>query len=99
MLVRTADTRRCHRRRRRRPRRAQSDVWALGCLLVELCTLQKAFESSSMSKIILSILRGAHRPLPDCYSDGLLQLAQRLLQVNPADRPSVAEILGCDCIK
>jgi NIMA (never in mitosis gene a)-related kinase len=74
-------------------------VWALGCILVELCTLNKAFESSSMSKIILAIMRGAHRPLPDCYSEGLRGLVAALLRVSPAARPSVQDVLKSGYVK
>jgi hypothetical protein len=38
-------------------------------------------------------MRGAHRPLPDCYSEGLHGLVAALLRVSPAARPSVQEIL------
>jgi serine/threonine protein kinase len=74
-------------------------VWALGCILVELCTLSKAFESSSISKIILSIMRGAHTPVPACYSPELRGLATALLQVTPAARPSVGEVLSMPFVK
>ncbi len=80
-------------------RRPQSDVWALGCILVELSTLSKAFESSSMSKIILSILKGAHRPLPDCYGPGLRGLVAGLLRVAPGERPSVEQVLGSEYVR
>jgi hypothetical protein len=69
-------------------------VWALGCILVEMATLQKAFDSSSISKIILSIMSGHHKPLPPAYSPGLRALAAALLQVDPAARPAVHEILA-----
>lgn len=76
-----------------KPYGRKSDVWALGCLLVELCTLSKAFEGSSISKIVLSIMRGAYKQLPDSYSQGLRDLVASLMHVSPADRPSVHELL------
>jgi hypothetical protein len=50
-------------------------------MLVELCTLQKAFDSSSISKIILSIMGGKYTPLPDSYGKELRGLVADLLQV------------------
>ncbi len=35
----------------------KSDVWALGCVLYELCALQKPFDASNMPAIIFSIMR------------------------------------------
>jgi len=52
-----------------------------------------------MSKIILSIIKGAHKPLPDCYSQGLREVAGQLLRVAPEERPSVAEVLQMDYVK
>ncbi|KAI8476547.1 MAG: kinase-like domain-containing protein [Monoraphidium minutum] len=76
-----------------KPYGRKSDVWALGCILVELTTLQKAFDSSSISKIILSIMGGRHTPVPEDYSPELRGLAAALLQVDPAARPAAHEIL------
>jgi NIMA (never in mitosis gene a)-related kinase len=77
----------------------QSDVWALGCILVELCTLQKAFDSSSISKIILSIMGGKYKSLDSGYSEGLKGLVAALLQVEPTARPLVHEILLLPYVK
>jgi hypothetical protein len=52
-----------------------------------------------MSKIILSILKGAHRPLPDCYSPGLRGLVAGLLRVAPEERPSVEQVLGSEYVR
>ncbi len=76
-----------------KPYGKKSDVWALGCILCELCTLSKAFESSSISKIILMIMSGQFTRLPDCYSPQLRQLVDQLLSVKTEGRPYVDEIL------
>lgn len=36
----------------------KSDVWALGCILYELCTLAHAFDGKSLPGLVLKILRG-----------------------------------------
>jgi serine/threonine protein kinase len=35
----------------------KSDIWALGCVLYELCALRKPFDGSNLPAIILSIMR------------------------------------------
>lgn len=46
-----------------------------------MCTLHKAFESSSISKIILAIMSGAYRRLDPGYSPELRGLVDALLKV------------------
>lgn len=36
---------------------AATDIWALGCMLFELCTLRKAFEAANIASISTKILR------------------------------------------
>lgn len=36
----------------------QSDVWALGCCLYEMCTLRHAFNAKDMSSLVYKILKG-----------------------------------------
>lgn len=76
-----------------KPYGKKSDVWALGCILCELCTLAHAFDETSMSKIILRILSGRYNPVPTAYSEDLRQLVAQMLSPNPRDRPSVRQVL------
>ena len=75
------------------PYNSKSDVWALGCVLYELATLTPAFGKGNMCAVVLSILRGAYSPLPEYYSTELHTLVERLLQLDPAVRPSMRELL------
>lgn len=61
----------------RRPYPSQSDVWALGCLLVELAALGRAFDRGSVSQTVLAILKGDHRLVPDAYRCGAVRLGRR----------------------
>lgn len=45
----------------------QSDVWALGCVLYELTTLNYAFDGANVCALVLKILRGKYPPIPDEY--------------------------------
>ena len=35
----------------------KTDVWALGCILYELCTLKKAFDAPNLGAITIRIMR------------------------------------------
>ncbi|GAB0091038.1 serine/threonine-protein kinase Nek8 [Sergentomyia squamirostris] len=72
---------------------AKSDVWALGCILGEMCCLRKAFSASNLSQLVAKIMAGQYLPPPTGYSTCLRNLLKILLQVNPADRPAASEIL------
>ncbi|XP_058456918.1 serine/threonine-protein kinase Nek8 [Malaya genurostris] len=71
----------------------KSDVWALGCILGEMCCFKKAFSASNLSELVSKIITGKYVPLPDGYSDALKHLLSLMLQVDPQDRPSASEIL------
>lgn len=40
-----------------KPYGPKSDVWALGCVLYELCTLRHAFDGGSLPALVIKILR------------------------------------------
>lgn len=71
-----------------KPYGKKSDVWALGCILYELCCLTKAFDlgTGGISGIILKIMRGTYEPLPAVYSDDMKGLVALMLQVKPKRR-------------
>jgi hypothetical protein len=76
-----------------KPYAHEADVWALGCILVEMCSQCVAFEADNLNALSLRVMRGAHQSLPPKYSPELHALVRLLLSVNPAGRPSVAELL------
>eukprot|EP00051_Salpingoeca_urceolata_P007180 m.95315 g.95315 ORF g.95315 m.95315 type:complete len:450 (-) comp15149_c0_seq1:588-1937(-) len=63
----------------------KADIWALGCLLFKLCFFTDAFEEST-----LSVLSGRYRiPATHKFSNGLVKFLDSLLQLDPADRPTI----------
>lgn len=71
----------------------KSDVWAMGCVLGEMCCKQKTFTATNLSDLVKKIMNGQFIPLPDGYSDQLKHLLRVLLQINPKDRPTASEVL------
>uniref|UniRef100_A0A1B0CS11 non-specific serine/threonine protein kinase n=1 Tax=Lutzomyia longipalpis TaxID=7200 RepID=A0A1B0CS11_LUTLO len=72
---------------------AKSDIWALGCILGEMCCLKKAFSASNLSQLVAKIMSAQYLPAPAGYSACLRNLLKILLQVNPVDRPCASEVL------
>lgn len=76
-----------------KPYNNKSDIWALGCVLYELCTLKHAFEAGNMKNLVLKIISGSFPPVSLHYSYDLRSLLSQLFKRNPRDRPSVNSIL------
>ncbi|XP_072262139.1 serine/threonine-protein kinase Nek1 isoform X2 [Pyxicephalus adspersus] len=76
-----------------RPYNNKSDIWALGCVLYEMCTLKHAFEAGNMKNLVLKIIRGSYPPVSVHYSYDLRNLLSLLFKRSPRDRPSVNSIL------
>ncbi|XP_057209154.1 serine/threonine-protein kinase Nek1 isoform X2 [Triplophysa rosa] len=76
-----------------KPYNNKSDVWALGCVLYEMCTLKHAFEAGNMKNLVLKIIRGSYPPVSVHYSQDLRLLLAKLFKRNPRERPSVSTIL------
>eukprot|EP00775_Hariotina_reticulata_P005977 gene5977-6216_t len=82
-----------------KPYGRKSDVWALGCVLYEMCCLKKAFEGNSLPAVIVQIQEGSYSPLPDTYSPSMTALVAKLLTKDPAERPNVTDILCMPDVK
>ncbi|XP_062417230.1 serine/threonine-protein kinase Nek3 isoform X2 [Pungitius pungitius] len=77
-----------------KPYNNKSDVWSLGCVLYELCTLRHPFQASSWKSLILKVCRGAYPPVPDRLPYELQHLLKQMFKTNPKDRPSLHSILA-----
>ncbi|XP_053796316.1 serine/threonine-protein kinase Nek1 isoform X6 [Vidua chalybeata] len=76
-----------------KPYNNKSDIWALGCVLYEMCTLKHAFEAGNMKNLVLKIISGPFPPVSMHYSYDLRNLLSQLFKRNPRNRPSVNSIL------
>ncbi|KAG5846274.1 hypothetical protein ANANG_G00148040 [Anguilla anguilla] len=75
------------------PYGSKSDVWALGCVLYELCERRRAFPEENLRKLFNKIADGPYPSISEPFSTDLRDLVRDLLQKNPADRPSASDIL------
>lgn len=76
-----------------RPYSLMTDIWSIGVVLYELCTLKPPFNAESLHFLALKIVKGQYQPIPNHYSKELKNLVAMLLQVDSRRRPSIQEIL------
>eukprot|EP00051_Salpingoeca_urceolata_P019713 m.290903 g.290903 ORF g.290903 m.290903 type:complete len:794 (+) comp19472_c0_seq11:35-2416(+) len=77
-----------------KPYNQKSDIWALGCVLYELVSLQRAFDAPNLPALILKIMRGTIAPISDTYSEDLRKLILSMLHLDPNQRPRLSQILA-----
>ncbi|XP_048355410.1 serine/threonine-protein kinase Nek5 isoform X2 [Sphaerodactylus townsendi] len=75
------------------PYNNKTDIWSLGCVLYELCTLKHPFEGTSLHQLMLRICRGHFVPVSTKYSYDLRILISQLFKTAPRNRPSINSIL------
>ncbi|XP_045885628.1 NIMA-related kinase 12 [Micropterus dolomieu] len=76
------------------PYSSKCDIWALGCLLYEICALRPPFAATNLLSLFYKITKGEYDPVDNVYSDNISSLIQRMLHLNPESRPSAACILS-----
>lgn len=82
-----------------KPYNHKSDIWSLGCVLYELCTLRHPFEAQNQGALILKILRSKYAPISPAYSRQLAEMVDKLLNKSSSARPSMQEILNFDSMR
>lgn len=69
------------------------DIWSLGCILYELCTLQICFYASNEIELIKKINSGVHGKIDlNIYNDYLQKIIDLTLKKNDKERPSIEEV-------
>ena len=75
---------------------ARSDVFALGCVLYELCTGQRAFEADSVHSVLYKVSEARPRPAQEWTPElpaVILEILARAMAGSPADRfPDASEL-------
>lgn len=82
-----------------KPYNSKSDIWALGCVLYELCALKKPFDATNPGALILKILRSTYAPLSNTFSSELREIVKLCLLKDHKKRPDIIGILKRPGIK
>lgn len=76
-----------------------SDIWALGCIIYEMCAKAPPFNARTHLDLIQKIRMGRYPPIPSVYSPELNKVIASCLQVSPTNRPDTAQLLNLPIVK
>jgi len=78
-----------------KPYNDKSDMWALGCVLYELCTRKHPFDARNQGALVLKIIQGKYPPVSaSTYSLDMRTMIDLLLARDTRRRPSAADLLS-----
>lgn len=77
---------------RRQKYSKKADVWAMGILLYEMMALKRPFMGQGMRALMECVLSGNIPPLPTKFSSDLRAVCLAMLNPDPNQRPSIAEL-------
>ena len=60
---------------------SKCDIWSLGCLVYELCTLKVPFKASDFPSLYRKITKGDYTEIPPKYSDKMRRFVHMCLTV------------------
>lgn len=69
------------------------DIWSLGCVLFELCTLLPPFHASTHLQLQAKIRKGDYPEISNLYSLHLKSIIYDSITVDPIQRPSCYDLL------
>lgn len=72
----------------------KSDIWSLGCIIYELCSLRPPFTANSYVSLAAAINQGDFARIPSVYSDELNKVIRKMITKDPAQRASIDELHG-----
>ncbi|RAK82978.1 G2-specific protein kinase NimA [Aspergillus costaricaensis CBS 115574] len=77
----------------------RSDIWAVGCIMYELCQREPPFNARTHIQLVQRIREGKFAPLPEFYSPELKNVIANCLRVNPDHRPDTAALINLPIIR
>jgi NIMA (never in mitosis gene a)-related kinase len=81
------------------PYNNKTDIWSVGCIIYEMCTLSPPFRGTSLINLYNNIQKGVYSPIPENYSKELSYVISLMLVVDPNVRASCDKLLGLNIIQ
>jgi NIMA (never in mitosis gene a)-related kinase len=72
---------------------ASNDIWAMGVVLYNMCTLQQPFVGESLNDLLQNIVETKPKKIPIGFSKQTSKLVKQLLTKDPLKRPSIDDVL------
>ncbi|KAJ8980557.1 hypothetical protein NQ317_001064 [Molorchus minor] len=77
-----------------KPYNSKSDIWSLGCILYELCAMEKMFDGT-VSNVVLSIASGRKKSVnTKRYGQQMQEIIELMLELNPDKRPDTKKLMA-----
>ena len=77
----------------------KSDLWSIGCVIYELCSLRPPFQGKDLDELYENVCKGKPERINKMYSDDLWNMILMLLQVDVNKRIDCNQFLNNDLIK
>ena len=71
----------------------ESDIWALGVILYELCCLDRPFPATELEELKQKVLNDPIKKFPTEVTRELVALCKSMLQKDYTKRPDIEEII------
>lgn len=72
----------------------KADIWALGCVIYEICSQKQLFSATNNEEMVTQILTPTSISLPPQYSHDLVTILRIMLDPEPFRRPAALVLLG-----
>lgn len=77
----------------------KTDIWSLGCVLYEMCSLKHPFIGRTTREVMEKIIKSKTPLIPKYYDIDLQKIARMMLDKDPANRPTINELFSIPLIK
>ena len=81
------------------PYNDKCDIWSLGCIIYEICSLKPPFKGNSIENLYYNISNGKYSPIPYIYSEELGKLISMMIVVDARRRANAEMLINCDIVK
>lgn len=81
------------------PYNGQTDIWSLGCILYEMCSLKRPFTARDANQLFAKVMRGIYEPIPAKLSKDMKNLVTNMLNPVPSNRLTAEQILNLPFIQ